>query len=107
MLSGAFRKQVAEKVDILNLSRKNSIPGSPIPETTSQSQVECILSRKGNDSLSPPTTSKNLLYGCHLINGELPKVSQIIKRANGERLTILTIPEKVIDIIVFDCQHTS
>ena len=107
MLSGAFRKQVAEKVDILGLARKNSTPGSSIPETILQSQVECILSKKGEDGLSEPTITKNLLWGCHLINGEMPKVTQIIKRKNGERLTITTTPEYVIDIIVFDCQHTS
>ena len=107
MLTGAFRQQVAEKVDILELSRKSSTPGSPIPEATVQSQVECRLSRKSEDSQAAPATTQGALYRCYLFDGESPTVSQVIKRSDGERLTILTKPEEFNNIIFFDCQHTS
>ena len=107
MLSGAFRRQRAEKVDILDLSRKASTPGSAIPETTAQSQVECLLVRKRENSQAEPTTTQESMYRCYLFEGETPSVSQLIKRSDGERLTILTKPEKFNGIILFDCQHKS
>ena len=107
MLTGAFRQQVAEKVDVLNLSRKSSTPGSAIPETTAQSQVECLLIRKREASQAAPTTTQDAMYRCYLLEGEEPVVSQLIKRSDGERLTILTKPEKFNNIIFFDCQHKS
>ena len=107
MLTGAFRKQVAEKVDILDLSRKASTPGSAIPETTAQSQVECLLIRKREASQAEPSTTQDTMYRCYLLEGETPTVAQLIKRSDGERLTILTKPEKYKNIIYFDCQHKS
>ena len=107
MLTGGFRKQVAEKVDILDLSRKASTPGSAIPETTAQSQVECILIRKREASQVEPSTTQDTMYRCYLLNGEVPEVAQLIKRSDGERLTILTKPEKYKNIFFFDCQHKS
>ena len=105
MLSGAFRRQRAEKVDILELSRNSSTPGSAIPETTVQSQVECALVRKKENAQAEPTTTQDTMYRCYLFEGETPSVSQLIKRSDGERLTILTKPEKFKDTIYFDCQH--
>ena len=107
MLTGAFRQQFAEKVDVLDLSRKSSTPGSAIPETIAQSQVECILVRKKESSQAAPATTQDTMYRCYLFDGEKPTVSQIIKRSDGERLTVLTKPEKFNSIILFDCQHTS
>ena len=107
MLSGWFRKQLSEKVDIIEFLRKNSTPGYPIPEEIVQSQLECILDRKGENTESVPTTTQDTLYRCYLFQGNEPKVSQIIKRADGERLVILTKPEKFRRLIAFDCQHIS
>ena len=107
MLTGWFRGQVAEKIDILALTRRSSIPGESIPETVIQTQVECILRRKSEDTLSPPVTSKDASYRCYLIGGQKPEVSQIVKRDDGERLTILTKPERFKNLIFFDCQHKS
>ena len=107
MLTGAFRRREGEKVDIIDLSRKNSTPGSSIPETVVQSQIECVLIRKAEDSQSAPVTSKNTSYRCYLFEGEAPDVSQIIKRSNDERLTILTDPEEYKHMIYFDCLHTA
>ena len=107
MLTGAFRRQVAEKVDILDLSRKSSTPGSAIPETTAQSQVECLLIRKSEDSQAAPATTQEAMYRCYLFSSVTPTVSQLIKRSSGERLTVLTKPEKFNNIIFFDCRHTS
>ena len=103
----AFMDLRAEPVDVLDLSRKMSVPGESIPETVAQSQVECFLVRKGDTSLSAPTTTQDTMYRCYLLDGETPEVSQLIKRADGERLTILTKPEKYDNIIFFDCQHKS
>ena len=105
MLSGAFRRQRAEKVDILELSRKSSTPGSAIPEATVQSQVECALVRKKENSQAEPGTTQDTMYRCYLLDGDAPTVSQLIKRSDGERLTILTKPETFNSIIFFDCQH--
>lgn len=107
MLSGWFRKQRGEKVDILGLSRKSSTPGNTIPETVIQSQLQCMLSPQGDDTINPPVTSKSLNYKCYLFEGDKPEVSQIVKRDTGERLTILTKPEKIRGVIVFNCQHKS
>ena len=107
MLTGWFRNQVAEKVDILGLTRKSSTPGEPIPETVIQSQVECIIRRQGEDTQSPPVTTRDTSYRCYLIGSQKPEVSQIVKRDNGERLTILTKPERFKNLIFFDCQHKS
>ena len=107
MLSGAFRQQLAEKVDILDLSRKASTPGSAIPEITAQSQVECLLVRKRENSQAEPGTTQDTMYRCYLLDGDAPEVSQLVKRSDGERLTILTKPEKFNGIILFDCQHKS
>ena len=107
MLSRLFRDHVAETVDILDLSRKASTPGSAIPETTAHSQVDCILVRKREASQSEPATTQDTMYRCYLLNSETPEVAQLIKRSDGERLTILTKPEKYKNIIFFDCQHKS
>ena len=107
MLSSLTRRRVAEKVDILEVDRKNSTPGSSIPETTVQSQVVCLLRRKSDDTEDAPVTTKTSTYRCHLIDAVEPKVSQIVRRSNGEKLTILTKPEKVKRYISFDVQHQS
>ena len=107
MLTALFRKERAEKVDILDVSRKQSIPGETITESTIQSQLECILSRQGDDSESAPTTTQQTLYQCYLFDGEMPEVAQTIKRDNGERFSVLTKPRKRNGIIVFNAQHIS
>ena len=107
MLTGWFRKEAGETIDVLGLSRKNSTPGSAIPETIVQSQIECVLVRKSDDTASPPVTTKTALYRCFLFGDEVPEVSQVIKRSDDERLTILTKPEIFNGVVFFDCQHTS
>ena len=107
MITGAFRRREGEKVNILGLLRKSAIPGNSIPETIIQSQIECVLIRKDDDSQLAPATTKDTLYRCYLFEGDAPKVSQIIERADDERLTILTKPEKYRNMFYFDCQHQS
>ena len=107
MLTGSFRRQKSEKIDIVDLTRKNSLPGNAIPEITVQSQIECVLIRKKEDSQLAPVTSKDTMYRCYLFEGQVPHISQIIKRNDNERLTILTKPEKYRNMIFFDCLHTT
>ena len=107
MISGAFKNHIAEKVDILDIARRTSTPGRAVPESTIQSNLDCILVRKSESTETAPVTTQMSLYRVYLLEGTAPSVSQRVKRSDNERLTIVTKPRKFRQIYFFDAQHTS
>lgn len=107
MLDGWFRNQVSERIHFERLSQRTSTPGSAAAATRTQSNVECVLVRQRENRISAPVTSQNTLYRCYMLEGDIPEVSQVLIRGDGERLTIVTKPETFNGIFYFDAQHTS
>ena len=106
MLTGAFRNEVSEKVNIFETAPRSSIPGQGVSETIVQHQIEAILNPKSSPSESAPTITTDEQFTCYLMEGNKPKVSQIVERASGERLTILSEPRRFKGVFFFDCQKT-
>ena len=111
LLSAQMRDAVGEKVDILSISRKGGTPGRSLPESTVVSQVSCILKKQGEEAEVVPVTTTDTVFRAILLKSEIPddkepKVSQIVKRGTGERLTIVSKPLKRRGYIMFDCQHS-
>lgn len=112
--SEGFADEVSEKVDVLSLSQKQSTPGGSIPETTVQSDVTCVLIEERSDiERSPsatrrafPVVPQDTLYNTYFLDGMKPEVSQILKRSNGERLTVMNEPREAFGVIFFLAQKT-
>lgn len=110
-----LRREVTERIDIFEVSQKQSTPGSSIPESVVQTGVEALFEERSENTRTTarnyrefaPGISQNIVYTCYIFDSPAPAVSQIIKRADGERLTIMTKPQTYKNVSWFDCQHTS
>lgn len=115
MLTARMRRQLSENIDILDVERKQSTPGSAIPTSAVQSGLRCVfLERTENVRATvrnsvelAPATSQSIIYTCYLFDGVKPTVGQLLRRDTGEKLSVMTDPKKVRGVIYFECLHVS